>query len=66
MTRQKFVEQYLTPSNAPTTATRRATAQDKRAALPEGRVDYRVDNATSHTTGCTFPRKPQAVDQRCS
>ena len=46
MTRSKFVAQYLTPSTASTTATKRSTEQEKRAALPDGRVDFHVDKST--------------------
>ena len=47
MTRQKFVEQYLTPSTASTVATRKATVQDKHKATGSASVDFHVDNATT-------------------
>ena len=47
VTRQKFVAQYLTPSTASTTATKRSTLQELRAALPDGRVDFHVDKSTA-------------------
>ncbi len=46
MTRQKFVQQYLTPSTLSTVATRKATPQDIRRALPDAGVNYRVELAT--------------------
>ena len=46
MTRQKFVQQYLTPSTRSTVATRKATPQDIRAAQPSGNIDWHADRKT--------------------
>lgn len=47
MTREKFARLYLTPSTASTTATKRATQEDLRAARADRGVDYHVEQATA-------------------
>ena len=47
MTRQKFVEQYLSEPQGSTVATRRATTTDKRRATGSTAVDYHIDQQTA-------------------
>jgi hypothetical protein len=47
MTRQKFVEQYLSEPQGSTVATRRATTQDTKQHTGTSRVDYHVDQQTA-------------------
>jgi hypothetical protein len=47
MTRQKFVEQYLSEPQGSTVATRRATTTDKRRATGTNRVDYHIEQQTA-------------------
>ena len=47
MTRQKFVEQYLSEPQGSTVATRRITKQDAKQHTGTNRVDYHVDQQTT-------------------
>jgi len=46
MTRDKFVQQYLTPSTASTVATRQATKESIRQATGSTSVDLHADRRT--------------------